>query len=157
MTVVNTVILVLAGLFIFAIVQSMVSPNQQTSKEETLPYYTTAGDALSRSGSKLFKDLHCRDCHTIWSVRNITQFVPAPSLDGIGSLRSEEWLYAYFSAENPQEMLPTRMKKKYQMPSYAHLSDDERMVLARYFASLNVRSWYLEETRKAEQQKLTGK
>jgi sulfur-oxidizing protein SoxX len=42
------------------------------------------------------------------------------------------------------------------MPSYAHLSENERRLLARYMASLRVQDWYLEETRKAEHEKLTG-
>lgn len=83
--------------------------------------------------------------------------VPAPVLDGIGSLRDEQWFYAYFSAENPQAILSTRLKKMYQMPSYAHLPEDERKILASYMASLKVQDWYLEETKKAEFEKLTGK
>jgi hypothetical protein len=43
------------------------------------------------------------------------------------------------------------------MPSYAQLSDNERHLLASYMASLKVKDWYLEETRKAEYEKLTGK
>jgi hypothetical protein len=82
--------------------------------------------------------------------------VPAPILDGMGSLRSEDWLYQYFSAINPQAILPSRLKKEYQMPSYAHLPDSERRLLARYMASLKVQDWYLEETRKAEHEVLTG-
>lgn len=155
LTVVNTVILLFAAALIVAIVQSMMHPTAKTQQSE-LPFYTTADKKLVRAGSDLYRSLQCRNCHTIWSVKSVYQSVPAPSLDGIGSLRSEDWLYRYFSAENPQEMLPTRLKKKYQMPSYASLSEDERRTLARYFSSLRVRDWYLDETIKAEQKKLTG-
>lgn len=48
-------------------------------------------------------------------------------------------------------------EKSYRMPSYAHLSEQERQTLAAYVASLKVQDWYLEETRKAEYEKLTGK
>jgi L-cysteine S-thiosulfotransferase len=156
MTVVNTVILLFAGAIIVAIVQSMVKPSVKNESNE-LPYYSTADPALERAGSDLYRNLQCRNCHTIWSVKSVYQSVPAPSLDGIGSLRSEEWLYRYFSAENPQDILPTRLKEKYKMPSFAGLSDEERHTLAAYFSSLRVRDWYLDETITAEQKKLTGK
>lgn len=157
MTAVNAAILLLALTFVFAIVQSMMNPAPVDTSEKGLPFYTTANAALERSGSELYKQLNCRQCHTIWGVKSIYETVPAPSLDGIGSWRSEEWLFAYFSSENPQEMLPSRLKKKYKMPSYADLSVQERDVLAKYFSSMKVRSWYLEEARKAEKKKLTGK
>ena len=83
--------------------------------------------------------------------------VPAPALDGIGAIRSEEWLYDYLSAENPQNILPTRLSSTYKMPSFAHLPEEDRRTLAAYLASLQVEDWYLEETRKAEYEKLTGK
>jgi len=156
MTVVNTVILLFAGAIIVAIVQSMVSPSVKTESNQ-LPYYSTADPALERAGSDLYRNLQCRNCHTIWSVKSVYQSVPAPSLDGIGSLRSEAWLYRYFSAENPQDILPTRLKTKYKMPSFAGLSEEERQTLAAYFSSLRVRDWYLDETITAEQKKLTGK
>ncbi|OIO70196.1 MAG: hypothetical protein COW19_08265 [Zetaproteobacteria bacterium CG12_big_fil_rev_8_21_14_0_65_55_1124] len=156
MTVVNTVILLFAGALIVAIVQSMGKPSVQNANNE-LPFYTTADPDLERAGSDLYRSLQCRNCHTIWSVKSVYQSVPAPSLDGIGSLRNEEWLYRYFSSENPQEILPSRMKEKYKMPSFASLSEKERKVLAAYFASLRVKDWYLDETISAEQKKLTGK
>jgi len=84
------------------------------------------------------------------------QAVPAPMLDGIGSLRSEAWLFAYLSAENPQSILPSRLKPEYRMPSFARLSDAERRTLAGYLASLQVKDWYLEQTRRLEHDKLTG-
>ena len=42
------------------------------------------------------------------------------------------------------------------MPSYASLPEQDRRVLAQYLASLKVKDWYLEQTRKAEYEKLTG-
>jgi len=92
----------------------------------------------------------------LWTVRDLIKAVPAPILDGIGSLHDESWFYQYFSAVNPQSILPSRLKAEYRMPSYAHLSENERRLLARYMASLKVQDWYLEETRKAEHEKLTG-
>jgi len=154
-TVFNTVILLFAAALIVAIAQSIYKAQPQKAENE-LPFYTTGDDALVRAGSDLYKSLQCRNCHTIWSVKSVYQTVPAPSLDGIGSLRSEEWLFRYFSAENPQSILPSRLKEKYRMPSYANLSEAERVTLAKYFSSLRVRDWYLEETINAEQKKLKG-
>ncbi|RMH62711.1 MAG: cytochrome c [Zetaproteobacteria bacterium] len=157
MTVVSTVILLFVGMLMVAMVQSFIHPSKHDTPEEALPFYSTADAALKRSGAELYRKLQCRNCHTIWSVKSVFQNVPAPSLDGIGSLRSEEWLYRYFSAENPQAILPSRLKPKYRMPSYAYLPEEQRMILARYFASMKVRGWYLDEVRKDERRKLTGK
>lgn len=122
-----------------------------------IPFYSTAAPELSRAGSDLYRSLRCKNCHSLWTVRNLFESVPAPALDGIGSLRPQGWFYAYFSATNPQSILPSRLKQEYQMPSYAHLPDRERRVLAAYMASLKVKDWYLTETKKAEYEKLTGK
>jgi len=157
LTVINTAILLFVAALIFAVVQSILHPAAPDTSERGLPYYTTADAPLARSGGELYKQLGCRSCHKIWAVKNLYETVPAPSLDGIGSWRSEEWLYQYFSSDNPQSMLPTRLKEKFKMPSYAKLSEQDRRLLAAYFSSLKVRGWYLDETRKAEQKKLTGK
>lgn len=122
-----------------------------------IPYHTTASPKLQAEGAALYAKLSCKDCHSLWTERNMMQFVPAPALDGIGSLRSEDWLYKYFSAENPQAILPSRLKKKYRMPSYAHLPEQQRRLMAAYMSSLKVDDWYLKQTRKREYEKLTGK
>jgi len=157
LTVINTAILLFAGVFIVAVIQSILDPSGPDTSERGLPYYTTSNGALARSGGELYKRLQCRSCHKIWAIKNLYETVPAPSLDGIGSWRTEEWLYRYFSIDNPQSMLPTRLKEEFKMPSYAKLSEQDRRLLAVYFSSLKVRGWYYEETRKAEQKKLTGK
>jgi hypothetical protein len=89
-------------------------------------------------------------------MKDVMQSVPAPMLDGIGSLRTESWLYDYLSSTNPQSILPSRLKKKYQMPSYASMPEADRKLMANYLASLKVKDWYLEQTKKDEQEKLTG-
>lgn len=122
-----------------------------------IPFYSTATPELARAGSDLYRALSCKDCHSLWTVRNMIESVPAPRLDGIGSLRDEQWFYTYFSAANPQEILPSRLKPQFRMPSYAHLAEHERRTLAAYMASLKVQDWYLEETRKSEYEKLTGR
>lgn len=122
-----------------------------------IPYRSTASQDLASAATEIYRRNDCKDCHSLWTERDMLQSVPAPKLDGIGSLRSEQWFYDYFSAPDPQKILPSRLKKKYRMPSYAHLPEQERRTLARYMASLKVDDWYLEETRKSEYEKLTGK
>ena len=77
-------------------------------------------------------------------------------LDGIGTLHDEEWFYRYFSAENPQAIIPSRLKPQYSMPSYAQLPEQDRRMLAKYMASLKVKDWYLDRLKKAEHHALTG-
>ena len=133
----------------------------QNSKNEGedpgIPFYSTASKEITNSAAKVMHFVECKKCHSIWGMKGFTQSVPAPSLDGMGMFRSEEWLYEYFSAENPQDILPTRLKPDFRMPSLSHLTDQERKDLASYIFSLKVEDWYLEETKKARYEKLTGK
>ncbi|MBI3772356.1 MAG: cytochrome c [Gammaproteobacteria bacterium] len=124
--------------------------------DKGIPFYSTAPKEMQNTASALMRQLKCRECHVLWAVRDATQAVPAPSLDGMGSLHDEAWLFAYLSSKKPQEILPSRLKAEYRMPSYAHLSEAERHTLASYLASLKVQDWYLAETRKSEYEKLTG-
>lgn len=121
-----------------------------------VPFYTTASPALKREAEAVYAQNECSRCHALWMVRNMMESVPAPALDGIGSLREEAWFYDYFSVADPQSILPSRLKPQFRMPSYAHLPEAERRLLAAYMASLKVEDWYLKETRKAEYEKLTG-
>ncbi len=145
------------GVVIVAAIARGVMTAGEDRRDPGIPFYSTAPEPVRRAASDLYRELGCRDCHSLWGTRNIMQFVPAPALDGIGSLRDEAWLYRYFSAENPQAILPSRLKKKYRHPSYASLPEAKRRLLARYFASLKVKDWYRDEVRKAEYEKLTGK
>jgi sulfur-oxidizing protein SoxX len=130
--------------------------SERTANDSSIPFYSTASAELSRQAGELIRRHECRSCHTLWTLRDMLRAVPAPALDGIGSLRDQDWLYAYLSADDPQRILPTRLKKEYQMPSYAGLPEHERRILAEYLASLKVEDWYLEEARMAECSKLTG-
>ena len=134
---------------------------QVTNKEGDdpgIPFYSTASAELGSKASGLYHKYKCRECHILWSTREpMAAAVPAPSLDGIGAIRSEQWLYDYFSADDPQAILPSRLKEKYRMPSFAFLPEEDRRTLAAYFASMQVKDWYLEEVKKAEYEKLTGK
>jgi len=126
------------------------------SEDPGVPFYSTASHEVERAATDIIKRENCRDCHTLWAVRNVMQAVPSPPLDGMGSLHSEQWLYDYFSAKDPQSIVPSRLKPKYRMKSYARLPEHERRLLAQYMASLKVKDWYLQEVKKTEYEKLTG-
>jgi len=124
--------------------------------DKGIPYYSTATATLTQDAMDVYRKEGCKGCHSLWTVRNMLENVPAPILDGLGSLHSEEWFYQYFSAADPQSILPSRLKPEFRMPSYAQLPENERHLLENYMASLKVQDWYLNETRKAEYEKLTG-
>ena len=146
-----------AVLVVISIVLNVVRKGNKQDPDLGIPYYSTATAAVARDAMDVYREQGCKSCHSLWTVRNMLENVPAPKLDGIGSIRSEEWFYNYFSSENPQAILPSRLKLEFRMPSYAKLPEKDRRVLASYMASLKVKDWYLEETRKAEYEKLTGK
>lgn len=147
---IGVVAALLAGGVVRALLQRPV-PHQNE-----IPFYSTASPELATAAGDLVRRYACRDCHSLWSTRNLMQAVPAPMLDGIGALRSEAWLYDYLSARDPQSVLPSRLKPEYRMPSFASMPKDERRTLARYLASLQVRDWYLDQTRRLEHDRLTG-
>lgn len=124
--------------------------------DQGIPFYTTMSREEQIEAEAIVKRNDCTRCHTLWLVRNWIQSVPAPPLDGIGSLKSEEWFFDYLSSADPQSVLPSRLKAEYQMPSYAHLPVQERRLLAAYLASLKVEDWYLEEVKRKEFETLTG-
>ena len=146
--------LVIGGLLVFSVIRNLT--HVEEPHENDIPFYTTATAELARKATDLYRDNTCRSCHSLWSLKDAMQSVPAPMLDGIGSLRTEAWFYEYLSAPNPQLILPSRLKKKYQMPSFATMAEGDRRIMASYLASLKVKDWYLEETKKQEQEKLTG-
>ncbi|MDH5323838.1 MAG: cytochrome c [Gammaproteobacteria bacterium] len=133
-----------------------LSMSKDTQPDRGIPFYSTAAKEQESQALLLMRKLDCRRCHAYGGLKNIMQSVPAPALDGIGSIREESWFYKYFSAENPQAVLPSRLKKEFQMPSYAGLDESDRRLLAMYMDSLKVEDWYLEQARKSEHEKLTG-
>ena len=152
----KNVLLIIAGIVVLLMGLNIYRQTQETEHATEIPFYSTADTNLKVQGSAVYKRLECKGCHSLWTVRDMMRSVPAPALDGIGSLRDEQWLYNYLSAANPQSILPSRLKPEYRMPSYSHLDAEERHILARYLSSLKVKDWYLEQTRKAECTKLTG-
>jgi len=140
----------------FAIYNFIELQSHPLSEDPGVPFYSTASHEVERAATDIIRRENCRDCHTLWAVRNVMQAVPSPPLDGMGSLHTEEWLYRYFSASDPQSIVPSRLKPKYRMPSYARLTEHDRRLLAKYMASLKVKDWYLQEVKKTEYEKLTG-
>ncbi len=127
-------------------------------KDKGIPFYSNLSEAEGRKALRLIHDSRCKDCHSLWgATASMMQNVPAPRLDGIGSIRDEAWFYQYLSSPDPQSILPSRLKKEFRMPSFASLPEADRKELAAYLASLKVKNWYLAETRKSEYEKLTGK
>ncbi len=151
---------ILGGIVAFVLIAMVgkgIMISQETETDPGIPFYTTSAPEFAARASVLYRKYDCRDCHSLWGIRNVMQAVPAPSLDGMGSLRDEQWLYDYFSAENPQSIIPSRLKQRFRMPSFANIPEEDRKILAKYIASLKVEDWYLEETKKTAFEKRTGK
>jgi Cytochrome c len=149
---------VLALIGIFVLVAALRAMFHVEGKHDRdIPYYSTATPEITKQAMDVYYGNDCKSCHSLWTVKDMMESVPAPILDGIGSIRTEAWLYQYLSSPDPQQILPSRLKKEYRMPSYAALPDAQRHVLAKYLASLQVKDWYLQQTKKAEYEKLTGK
>lgn len=150
----------LIGISAFVVIVMAVKGFMISQDEEAdpgIPFYTTSSPEFAKKASVLYRKYKCRDCHSLWGIRSIMQAVPAPALDGMGEFRDEEWLFKYFSAENPQTIIPSRLKRRYQMPSFSKIPEEDRKMLAKYISSLKVEDWYLEEARKTRYEKLTGK
>lgn len=146
----------IAVIVVLAMVYKAIQVSSNTEKDPGIPFYSDASSEIQKEANIIIRKQNCRNCHILWAQRTLMQSVPAPSLDGIGSIRSKAWLYEYFSAENPQTILPTRLKAEFKMPSYSMLSQSDREILSEYVASLKVKEWYLDETKKREYEKLTG-
>ena len=150
----KAVLALIGAVLVAGVVRSMLQVEGKHDRE--IPFYTTATRDLAVKGMEIYNRNGCKECHSLWTMKDILETVPAPMLDGIGSLRTEAWLYDYLSSPNPQALLPSRLKKEYKMPSYKSLPEDDRHLLAQYLSSLKVKDWYLDQTKRAEYEKLTG-
>lgn len=148
------ILVVIVVLLVFGVMRSELHVDQKHEKD--IPYYSIATPDVATRAMDVYRSNGCKSCHSLWTLKDMMQSVPAPILDGLGSLHTEEWFYSYLSAPNPQAVIPSRLKPQYRMPSYANIPEEDRRVLAKYLASLKVKDWYLEETKKAEYEKLTG-
>jgi len=148
-------------IFIAMVVLAMMIWNSEklsksSNQDKEIPFYSDASMDVKQAGSAIYRRYQCKRCHSLWTVKDIMQTVPAPALDGIGALRDAYWLMRYLSVANPQDILPSRLKTEYRMPSYSTMPEKDRKVLVAYLASLKVKPWYLDELKKTECRKLTG-
>ena len=141
---------------VIGLVYYRASNTNEAGEDKGIPFFSTANQQVTDAATRVIHRESCRDCHSLWATRDFSANVPAPALDGMGRFRDEAWLYDYFSSADPQSMQPSRLKEVYRMPSYAHLPEQERRVLAQYIASLSVEDWYFEDARRARHEKLTG-
>lgn len=148
------ILALIGSVVLFGVVRSDLHVEDKHDRE--IPFYSTSTHEVAVAAMDVYHNNGCKDCHSLWTLKDMLESVPAPMLDGIGSLHSETWLYDYLSSPAPQEIVPSRLKKEYRMPSYSSLSEEKRRVLAKYLASLKVKDWYLEQTKKSEYEKLTG-
>ncbi len=99
-----------------------------------MPTYQVESKVAGR-GEVVYRENNCSACHRVWDMGGHR----GGALDGVGSRRDAEWLTAYLSTENPQEILPSTVKKIYQMPSFASMDADSRADLVAYLNSLKHR------------------
>lgn len=91
--------------------------------------FTYMESALAQAGEAIYRREGCNSCHRVSG--NGGSY--GPSLDGVGSRRTGEWLHRYL-----REPWPGVSAKPYrlQMPSYAALKDEELNVLVTYLLAL---------------------
>jgi len=150
------ILLGIAAIVLTLMAKNALYQDDVNEEEKELPFFTTASTQLNRDAMAIYRKYQCKSCHSLWTVKDMMQTVPAPALDGIGSLRSREWLADYLAAAEPQKILSSRLKPEFRMPSYAAMPEQERATLVDYLASLKVKDWYLEDLKKSECKKLTG-
>jgi len=85
-------------------------------------------------GSKFFREANCTSCHR--AVRNGTNM--GLSLDGVGSVRSYDWLYAFL--KNPEKNYGTRTLDHGLRPKeafyVAEMPDDKLRDIAQFISEL---------------------
>ena len=85
--------------------------------------------SLSKQGEIVFRRQSCFSCHEIFG--NGASY--GPSLDGVGSRRSQAWLRQYLQAPKPGvSAKPYRLR----MPAYVNLEASELEALVAYLQGL---------------------
>ena len=123
----KAILALIGAVLVVGVARSLLHVEGKHDRE--IPFYTTATRDLAVKGMEIYNKNGCKECHSLWTMKDILEIVPAPILDGIGSLRTEAWLYDYLSSSNPQATLPSRLKKEYQMPSYRSMPRDRSPVV----------------------------
>lgn len=91
--------------------------------------YAYAENAAATHGEAIYRHQGCGSCHQVFG--NGATY--GPSLDGVGSRRTQAWLHEYLVDPRPGvSVKPYRVR----MPSYASLSLEERDALVAYLQAL---------------------
>ena len=92
-------------------------------------HFIYEANALTTKGEGIYRREGCLSCHEIFG--NGASY--GPSLDGVGSKRTKDWLIQYLKSPWPGVSLkPYRLR----MPPYDHLPANELDVLAEYLLAL---------------------
>ncbi|MGB8517247.1 MAG: cytochrome c, partial [Gallionella sp.] len=54
--------------------------------DKDIPFYSSASPEIASKATDIIRNQNCKSCHSLWTLKDTTQSVPAPMLDGIGSL-----------------------------------------------------------------------
>lgn len=91
--------------------------------------FTYVATELTTKGEVIYRREGCLSCHEIFG--NGASY--GPSLDGIGSRRTKDWLIRYIKSPWPGvSVKPYRLR----MPPYENLSSNELDVLAEFLLAL---------------------
>lgn len=113
-----------------------ITPHAHGEITETSPlpggYQPAPATDSSRAGEKLYNELGCSSCHAI--ARNGGEFGPA--LDGIGALRSRNYIIAHITnAQVHAEQFPEEHKGEVMMPA-TEASPDQIAQIADFLMTL---------------------
>ncbi len=84
---------------------------------------------LTAQGEAIYRREGCLSCHEIFG--NGASY--GPSLDGVGSKRTKDWIVRYLKSPWPGVSVKTY---RLRMPSYSHLPNDDLSKLAEYLLAL---------------------
>ncbi len=104
---------------------------QFTDVNPKLPKNYYEWTEASLEGHTLYRQMGCNSCHRAMGVGEIGI---APSLDGEGTRRTEQWLLTYF--RDPSELVEGTAHDGKLGPDFRLLSDDDRTLLSAFLFAL---------------------
>ena len=69
----------IALVVVATITRNIITLETQSKPDPGIPFYSTANAELAQAGALLYRNQQCRQCHSLWSVRNMMEAVPAPA------------------------------------------------------------------------------
>lgn len=127
----------IVGVFVvLAIIAYIILESVRLSSDEPMFETKTSYDFSEQGaiGSALFRESRCTSCHR--ALRNGTNM--GLSLDGVGSLRTYDWLYDFL--KNPEDTYGSATLDHGATPKeaayVARLPDDELQAMARFISEL---------------------